>query len=269
MLIFLITILGFVPFAFDPSSPQFRCQVTGLLLLTSVNFRWIVTQRLPSVPYLTSLDKYAIGSLLHLVLFCVWHSIIGSNIIVSSEKDNLSYKRTIDTYVLACSAGFFILYNLFYIIWFFKMYRSINKFHKESLKKVKQRIEISKRNQNESVAKDMSMNAFFPDLDNLNQQKLESNKISDVSLNQTMINLNSNTNNSSMNSMQTSSYYQKIANQNMQKDIGDKAKTNTDSVDLLKRNETNTKNFSHSPGARSRSVSQPNNLVVNMDNSLK
>lgn len=67
MLIFLITVLGFVPFAFDPNGPQFRCQVTGLLILTSVNFRWIVTQRLPSVPYLTSLDKYAIGSLLFLV----------------------------------------------------------------------------------------------------------------------------------------------------------------------------------------------------------
>ena len=69
MLIFLITVLGFVPFAFDPNGPQFRCQVTGLLILTSVNFRWIVTQRLPSVPYLTSLDKYAIGSLLFLVSF--------------------------------------------------------------------------------------------------------------------------------------------------------------------------------------------------------
>ncbi len=53
MLVFLITVLGFVPFSFAPDGPQFRCQVTGLLLLTSVNFRWIVTQRLPSVPYLT------------------------------------------------------------------------------------------------------------------------------------------------------------------------------------------------------------------------
>ncbi len=267
MLIFLITILGFVPFAFDPSSPQFRCQVTGLLLLTSVNFRWIVTQRLPSVPYLTSLDKYAIGSLLYLVLFCVWHSIIGSSIIISSEKENVSYKRQVDTYVLACSAGFFILYNLFYIAWFFKMYRSINKFHKESLKKVKQRIEISKRNQNETVNKDSSMNAFFPELNPLSQQKLENSKNSEVSLDQTMINLNSNTNNKNTNTMQTSSYYQKIANQNMQKEIVDKTKI--DDAESVKRNEMNTKQFSSVPTTRSRSVSQPINLVVNMDNSLK
>ncbi|RNA09125.1 gamma aminobutyric acid receptor subunit [Brachionus plicatilis] len=110
MLIFLITMLGFVPFAFDSDKPQFRCQVTGLLLLTSVNFRWVITQRLPSVPYLTSLDKYAIGSLLYLVLFCVWHSIIGSNIITSDGKQ----KEDIDHYVL--------------------MSKSIKKFQSEGLK---------------------------------------------------------------------------------------------------------------------------------------
>lgn len=131
MLIFLITVLGFVPFAFSPESPQFRCQVTGLLLLTSVNFRWIVTQRLPSVAYLTSLDKYAIGSLLHLVLFCCWHSIIGSNLITS---DN-SLKKKIDTYVLYGAASFYVLYNFGYLIWFIRMYNTNknieNQFKKE------------------------------------------------------------------------------------------------------------------------------------------
>jgi hypothetical protein len=122
MLIFLITILGFVPFAFDPAAPQFRAQVTGLLLLTSVNFRWIVTQRLPSVPYLTSLDKYAIGSLLFLVFFCVWHSLIGSSIITTTNR------KTIDTYVLYALAGLFLIYNLIYVMWFVKMHRTIQNF---------------------------------------------------------------------------------------------------------------------------------------------
>ena len=122
MLIFLITILGFVPFAFDPAAPQFRAQVTGLLLLTSVNFRWIVTQRLPSVPYLTSLDKYAIGSLLFLVCFCVWHSLIGSTIITTTNRKN------IDTYVLYGLAAAFILYNFGYVMWFIKMNRTIQAF---------------------------------------------------------------------------------------------------------------------------------------------
>ena len=66
----LILNLGFVPFSFDPASPTLRCQVTGLLILTSVNFRWVMTQRLPSVSYLTTFDKYGIGCLLFLVSFC-------------------------------------------------------------------------------------------------------------------------------------------------------------------------------------------------------
>lgn len=138
MLIFLITVLGFVPFAFDPTGPQFRCQVTGLLILTSVNFRWIVTQRLPSVPYLTSLDKYAIGSLLFLVLFCVWHSLIGSSLLINihQNEDKGELRKRIDTYLLFGSASIFLFYNFFYIFWFLKMYKSIKKFHNFSVGEV-------------------------------------------------------------------------------------------------------------------------------------
>lgn len=123
MLIFLITTLGFVPFAFDPNGPQFRCQVTGLLILTSVNFRWLVTQRLPSVPYLTSLDKYAIGNLFHLVIFCVWHSIIGSD-----AFEQKAFRKRFDCYFLYGASTFFLFYNIWYGFWFLKMSRSIKKF---------------------------------------------------------------------------------------------------------------------------------------------
>ena len=145
MLIFLITVLGFVPFAFDVSGPQFRCQVTGLLLLTSVNFRWIVTQRLPSVPYLTSLDKYAIGSLFSLVLFCVWHSLIGSNVITKDQE----FRQVIDNYVFMGAGIFYLLYNIGYITWFIKMARSIKKFHTNSLRQLKE-VTSRKSTENES-----------------------------------------------------------------------------------------------------------------------
>lgn len=147
MLIFLITMLGFVPFAFDSDKPQFRCQVTGLLLLTSVNFRWVITQRLPSVPYLTSLDKYAIGSLLYLVLFCVWHSIIGSNIITNDGNK----REDIDHYVLLGSMSFCFIYNSCYLVWFLKMSKSIKKFQSEGLREAadqaKSRDKLGKKQQ--------------------------------------------------------------------------------------------------------------------------
>jgi hypothetical protein len=55
MLIFLVSVLGFVPFSFPYNAPHFRIQTTCLLILSSVNFRWIVTQKLPTVSYLTTL----------------------------------------------------------------------------------------------------------------------------------------------------------------------------------------------------------------------
>lgn len=61
------------------------------------------------------------------VLFCVWHSLIGSGIITNDRK------REIDTYVLIGSSGIFLFYNLFYIFWFLRMYKSIKKFHNFSV----------------------------------------------------------------------------------------------------------------------------------------
>ncbi|CAF0865229.1 unnamed protein product [Brachionus calyciflorus] len=116
LLVFLITVLGFTIFSISPTTPQFRCQVTGLLLLTSINFRWIVTQRLPSVSYLTLLDKYTIGCLIYLVLFCVWHAIIGSESIIS----NIELKRDVDFYFLIGSAITFIVFHLGFIFWFIR-----------------------------------------------------------------------------------------------------------------------------------------------------
>ena len=120
MLIFLITALGFVAFSFNVTWPHFRCTVTGLFLLTSVNFRYVITQRLPSVAYLTSLDKYAIGSLLILVTFCCWHAIISSNVFAINDDNRIP----IDDYFLIGSAVFYALFNLFFFLWFIKMYKS-------------------------------------------------------------------------------------------------------------------------------------------------
>jgi hypothetical protein len=200
MLIFLITVLGFVPFAFEVSGPQFRCQVTGLLLLTSVNFRWIVTQRLPSVPYLTSLDKYAIGSLFSLVLFCVWHSVIGSNVITKDTEK----KQLIDNYVFMGAGIFYLLYNIGYITWFIKMARSIKKFHLNSLKQLqeaitKKKIELENEallettnnfnNNNNSSNNINNMNESSYDTSNNQDQHQNSNSNSNMNINKMSVNM--------------------------------------------------------------------------------
>ncbi|CAF1441289.1 unnamed protein product [Rotaria sordida] len=70
-LIFLITICSFCIFAIPPNLPQSRLQITSTLLLTSITFRWVVNRSLPTVSYLTTLDKYGIISIFILVLLLI------------------------------------------------------------------------------------------------------------------------------------------------------------------------------------------------------
>ena len=120
MLIFFISTLGFTPFSFQCTSPHFRIQTTCLMILSSVNFRWIVTQKLPTVSYLTTLDKYAVCALIFLVCLCAWHAVIGSSLFNSMSGDE---RINVDIYVLIGIASFYVLFHLLYIILFLVKYR--------------------------------------------------------------------------------------------------------------------------------------------------
>lgn len=102
-------------------------QTTLLLILSSVNFRWIVTQRLPSVSYLTTLDKYAITALIFLVLLCAWHAIVGSQLLSNMD----SQRSAIDFIMLYIIAGLFTAFHLVYITYFIFKYLRYSKIGKE------------------------------------------------------------------------------------------------------------------------------------------
>ncbi len=55
LLVFLITASTLTLFSVDCKFPQNRIQTTQILLLTSVNFKWVTNRYLPSISYLTSL----------------------------------------------------------------------------------------------------------------------------------------------------------------------------------------------------------------------
>ncbi|UJR31978.1 hypothetical protein I4U23_019451 [Adineta vaga] len=122
-LIFLITICAFCIFSIPPDLPQSRLQITCTLLLTSITFRWVVNRSLPTISYLTTLDKYAIISIIMLVLLCVWHSIIAS--IIFLNPDVAVLKGIVHTNVYAnvdrfvCIGGFlcYILIHIILVIW--------------------------------------------------------------------------------------------------------------------------------------------------------
>ena len=78
-LIFLITIQSLTIFSIDYKQVNSRLGSSFTLLLTSVSFKWVVNRSLPTVAYLTGLDRYAITCIIYLSLLAAWHSIVASN----------------------------------------------------------------------------------------------------------------------------------------------------------------------------------------------
>ncbi len=68
LLIFLITCSALTIFAIDCKLPQGRLQTTCTLLLTSVSLKWVTNRYLPTISYLTSLDKYSMVCIFFLCL---------------------------------------------------------------------------------------------------------------------------------------------------------------------------------------------------------
>lgn len=119
-LIFLITSSSLTMFSINPKLPQNRLQTTYTLLLTSVSFKWVINRYLPTVSYLTSLDKYAIVSISYLCALCVWHAIVGS---FWSNAD--AFK--LDLYFLILFSALLFLINVWVIVWFSIAYRKITR----------------------------------------------------------------------------------------------------------------------------------------------
>lgn len=257
MLVLLITMLGFVPFAFDSGSPQFRCQICGLLILTSVNFRWIVTQKLPLVPYLTSLDKYAIGSLLYLVLFCVWHSLIGSNLVSS----DVNTRKKIDRYVLYASVSLYIVYNLSYLTWFVRMYRSIRSFETQNKnsKTITDISELMSENNNNNTT--TTTNANLSSNVSKNPSKSDiTNTQTDQILNPSSISLNSNPSASQINTSRSSNLNNMpnntIPNMNISQMDNKNKKQGQSNLSVVKRGNQNMM-------MQGKSTNDPSMLVLN------
>ncbi|CAF1064987.1 unnamed protein product, partial [Didymodactylos carnosus] len=121
-LIFLITVCSFCIFAIPPQHPQNRIQTTCTLLLTSITFRWVVNRSLPTISYLTTLDKYAIVSIMILVLMCIWHSIIGHITFLTQNDPRMVIKSIlIDRYIFIALVIIYCIIHVALVIWLFNV----------------------------------------------------------------------------------------------------------------------------------------------------
>ena len=127
-LIFLITISSLTIFSVDCKLPQNRLQTTYTLLLTSVSFKWVINRSLPTVSYLTSLDKYAIVCIFYVCLLCVWHALVGCSF---WDKD---LAKNLDQWLLIAFSVLFVIIHVVLGVWVFMAYSEIRKLKRREKK---------------------------------------------------------------------------------------------------------------------------------------
>ncbi|CAC5420905.1 unnamed protein product [Mytilus coruscus] len=108
----LITVLTFTTFSIEPSSAD-RLGVTITLLLTSVTFKLIVKQSLPTISYLTYLDLYVIAALVFLGLTSAQHAIIRYMFNYYTEAQIIKYDNYSIITLLAIFCAFHVIFGVY------------------------------------------------------------------------------------------------------------------------------------------------------------
>ncbi|CAF1069948.1 unnamed protein product [Brachionus calyciflorus] len=127
--IFLITFASLGPFVIDCKSAFTRLPSTATMLLSSVSFKGVVGRLLPTVSYLTSLDKYSLASITLISLMFIYHSILAAFIPVLTES--LSYY--LDKMAFLGFFGLVVTMQLVYGLWIIKVNNFRNRLIEKSI----------------------------------------------------------------------------------------------------------------------------------------
>lgn len=72
----LLTIFAFTTFAVSPNLVQNRLQLSFILMLAGISFRFVTNQSIPKISYLTHLDRYVLVSMMFSGFITFWHAIL-------------------------------------------------------------------------------------------------------------------------------------------------------------------------------------------------
>jgi hypothetical protein len=107
--LFFVTSTIFVSFTHDVESIGARLSACATTLLTSINFRFVIHNHLPNVPYSTYLDMYSMASIAFITLVFGWHAYS------IKQLNKLTYAQ-LDIYVLSFFGSLFIIGHILFII---------------------------------------------------------------------------------------------------------------------------------------------------------
>ncbi|KAK4468066.1 hypothetical protein MN116_008240 [Schistosoma mekongi] len=96
--------------AFSVPANENRLQLSLLLLLTTVTFKFAASQNLPKISYLTYLDKVVLVNFFMLVILTVWHAIARG--VSASKPKFLEYEHYVMYSLLSCYCLGSVLFGL-------------------------------------------------------------------------------------------------------------------------------------------------------------
>lgn len=126
-LVFLITNIGLAKFSIKCDKPQTRLNIDTSITLNLIMLRLAITNQLPQISYLTSLDKYLLFSIIFISSQCVYDGVISKLTISKCETPYATY----DFIAFLISASLIAVANLIFLIWIiyyaFRIKKDINK----------------------------------------------------------------------------------------------------------------------------------------------
>ncbi|XP_060558061.1 acetylcholine-gated ion channel acc-4-like [Ruditapes philippinarum] len=107
----LLTIFAFTTFAVDPTLTQNRLQLSFILMLAAISFRFVTNQSIPKISYLTHLDRYVLVSMMFSGIITFWHAVL------SRFKYDASLQSKMDFYAFILFAiGYFFFQMIFILV---------------------------------------------------------------------------------------------------------------------------------------------------------
>lgn len=128
LIVFLITFLSLTLFSAEPMDASSRLSSVFTLLLTLFAFKIVITNQLPTISYLTIIDKYQVLNIIYLTSICCWFAIIKS---LQFEEE--STRLYFDKILLYCFIGLLLSLNVFILYLLISSFIKIHKLKSEEI----------------------------------------------------------------------------------------------------------------------------------------
>jgi hypothetical protein len=135
----LVSFASLAPFVNDIKYPQTRLPSTCTLILTSVGTRFTIGRLLPTVSYLTSLDKYSLSTMFIITMELLYHALMGA--IFPKIPENIGY--IIDFVFFGIFCGLVLIKQILFLIWVLKVQKYRNKIREHRITKLNDEIVLN------------------------------------------------------------------------------------------------------------------------------